>query len=45
MQVQANKTAIQVARDIWKHEGPLAFYKVSWIATVSRNPSLFTCCC
>ncbi|OJJ58711.1 hypothetical protein ASPSYDRAFT_1176753 [Aspergillus sydowii CBS 593.65] len=27
MQVQANKTAIQVARDIWKHEGPLAFYK------------------
>lgn len=29
MQVQANKTAIQVARDIWKHEGPLAFYKVT----------------
>ncbi|OJJ01324.1 hypothetical protein ASPVEDRAFT_150152 [Aspergillus versicolor CBS 583.65] len=27
MQVQANKTAIQVARDIWKHEGALAFYK------------------
>lgn len=29
MQVQANKTTIQVARDIWKHEGPLAFYKVT----------------
>ncbi|BCS18286.1 uncharacterized protein APUU_11114S [Aspergillus puulaauensis] len=27
MQVQANKSAIQVARDIWKHEGALAFYK------------------
>ncbi|KAL4983456.1 mitochondrial carrier domain-containing protein [Aspergillus falconensis] len=27
MQVQANKSAVQVARDIWRHEGALAFYK------------------
>ncbi|KAL4880752.1 mitochondrial carrier domain-containing protein [Aspergillus karnatakaensis] len=27
MQVQANQTAVQVARNIWKHEGALAFYK------------------
>ncbi|RDW90642.1 uncharacterized protein DSM5745_02417 [Aspergillus mulundensis] len=27
MQVQANRSAVQVARDIWKHEGALAFYK------------------
>ncbi|KAL2834273.1 mitochondrial carrier domain-containing protein [Aspergillus cavernicola] len=29
MQVQANQSAIQVARNIWTHEGPLAFYKGS----------------
>ncbi|KAL4943229.1 hypothetical protein BDV06DRAFT_211262 [Aspergillus oleicola] len=27
MQVQANKSAIQVAQRIWRHEGVLAFYK------------------
>ncbi|KAL4910382.1 hypothetical protein BDW74DRAFT_173838 [Aspergillus multicolor] len=27
MQVQANRSAVQVARDIWKNEGALAFYK------------------
>ncbi|KAL4975815.1 mitochondrial carrier domain-containing protein [Aspergillus desertorum] len=27
LQVHANKSAVQVARDIWKHEGILAFYK------------------
>ncbi|KAL5343892.1 hypothetical protein BJX70DRAFT_393312 [Aspergillus crustosus] len=27
MQVQANQSAIQVARILWTHEGALAFYK------------------
>ncbi|KAL4818802.1 mitochondrial carrier domain-containing protein [Aspergillus spinulosporus] len=27
MQVQANRSAIQVGRDIWRNEGALAFYK------------------
>ncbi|KAL5003288.1 mitochondrial carrier domain-containing protein [Aspergillus recurvatus] len=27
MQVQANNSAVQVARDIWRDEGALAFYK------------------
>jgi solute carrier family 25 carnitine/acylcarnitine transporter 20/29 len=29
MQVQANRSAIQICRDIWRNEGALAFYKVS----------------
>lgn len=39
MQVQANKSAIQVARDIWKHEGGLAFYKVANEFARYRNPA------
>ncbi|KAL4735372.1 mitochondrial carrier domain-containing protein [Aspergillus similis] len=27
MQVQANRSAVQVSRDIWRNEGALAFYK------------------
>jgi hypothetical protein len=35
MQTQANQNAIQVARNILRHEGALAFYKVLLLLLLS----------